>query len=384
MHNNILFISGSFPNVPDGIGDSAKILFDNLIINSSDDKFYLLTTKNDSIIEFIKEKGYENCYYLDDWKLKLKNIKKIKRILKDNPDINIIHFEYPGNCYGRHFMASFLPLVVKNYCFWHKRKIKIHVRLHEFSQARFLRKIAILPILYKSDRIYIPSSTDRNSVKKIISKKKILKTYIGSNIFVDGLYEKDNNDRFVVSYFGLVYKGKGIERLLNLWKILKEKYGDRIYFKIIGEINPDNMNKFSEYHKDILSLIENYGLKNSIEITGYLKDVEVSHEITNSDLSMLLFEDGLTFRRGSFLAYLSHGVPIVTVQGDEDVRHTFNDCSGVFMCNSDEEIINKVEICMNADEDYRSRMRNDNINASKMFDWSNIAKDFLDSYDRIK
>lgn len=93
-----------------------------------------------------------------------------------------------------------------------------------------------------------------------------------------------------------------------------------------------------------------------------------------------MYEDGLTLRRGSFLAYLSHGIPIVTSQGDQEARKMFQGHTGVSMNAGDEEFLKAVDLYGNMNLQERQQIHEDNIKLSENFNWNKIAKTFLADY----
>ena len=129
---------------------------------------------------------------------------------------------------------------------------------------------------------------------------------------------------------------------------------------------------------------DQYGLKDRIEVTGYISDAEVSREIKKSDIATLLYEDGLTLRRGSFLAYLTHGVPIITTMGDEEAAELFGGHPGIFMAGSDDCIIEKIFSYSKLSEDDRSVIHDDNTQLAGNFNWDNITKGYLKDYGLIE
>ena len=375
-----LYITGSYPNSWEGIADAAKILLDSMLKYIDKKNVRLLTTDVPIITEHISDNCIIEYDLMPDWHVNKRNIRGLYTILKQY-DITVVHMEYPGDLYGKTFLASFIPYLICRYNKKNHTDIRINVRLHEFTRSRFLRKIAIIPILLYADSIYVPGKKDRETVKKIAGKR-VHKTYIGTTITRN---EKDISKpvdkKKTISYFGSVYPGKGIEHMLDIWlKIKKSDPDNRYIFKIIGDVGTEPENHFAEYHKQVWELIEQYGLKDSIKVTGYLSDAEVSREIRNSDLATLFYEDGLTLRRTSFLAYLAHGIPIVTSMGDADAIEFFYGHSGVAMTSSDEEIIQKMNEYLELNSQQRVDIQTDNINLSKNFDWDIIAKDFLIDY----
>lgn len=376
--NNLLYISGSYPDNQEGIAAGAKVLLDAMVRQDYKGEIFLLTTDTPVISNNIEKNSSVKYFLLKNWRVTPKNVKTVFDIIKKNK-IKEIHMEYPGDLYGKTFLASFLPMFVRIYNLFHKEKINFSVRLHEFSRARFLRKVAIMPIALFSKRIYIPAQHDRELIRKVAGKR-VMETIIGTNIMVSPC-EVHKTDKTVISYFGGVYHGKGIERMFRLWKEINDRdIENNFVFKIIGELNPDNNNHFAEYHKMAKGWLKDYGLLDKVQITGYVTDEEVSREIQNTDIATVLYEDGLTLRRGSFIAYLTHGVPIITSLPDEEADKLLNGVKGVFMTDSDEEIVNQAYKWKHLSQQEKTQIFIENKEKSKYFSWDEIAKTFLRDY----
>ncbi len=378
----LLYITGSFPENKEGIASSAKVLLDAMIEIVGKERILLLTTDTPVITRNIRENAVTEYELLSDWRMVRNNIHKITSILHKYP-ITAVHMEYPGDLYGKTFLASFLPLIIHRYNRKHEKSISVNVRLHEFTCARLLRKIAILPILFYADRVYVPAQKDRETVSRIAGKR-VLQTMIGANIKVVPSNTADS-DKITISYFGSVYPGKGIERMLSVWKKIKEMdVESKFLFKVIGEIDVDASSHFAEYHKQVWKWIAQYGLENSIEVTGYVTDEEASKKIQDTQIATLLYEDGLTLRRGSFLAYLAHGIPIVTTMGDMEARQLFSGHDGIRMAGGDREIINAILEYSRLGVEDRKRIREDNVSLARNFDWGVIASAFMKDYGMIE
>lgn len=374
----LLYISGSYPDNQEGIAAGAKVLLDAMVDACGKKEILLLTTNIPIISDNININSLTDYELMNDWRLNRKNIMRFYEILGKYP-ITAIHMEYPGDLYGKTFLASFIPYLVQKYNKKNKTDITCNVRLHEFSRARFLRKLAILPILWFASSIYVPAQKDRNITSKF-GGKRVKPTTIGTNIKVVS-NEFVSNEVKTISYFGSVYPGKGIEKMLSIWKRLKEQDSNSVYrFKIIGDVGTEETNHFAEYHQQVWKWIDQYGLKDDVEVTGYLSDEEVSEEIRNSSVAILPYEDGLTLRRGSFLAYLAHGVPIVTALGDDEANALFLNHAGVSMVDSENDFVYAVNKYAGMTEKELREIHTDNKNLSLHFDWNKIAENFLRDY----
>ncbi len=374
----LLYITGSFPDNQEGIASGAKILLDAMLEQVDKDEIILLTTDIPIVSEYVKQTVFIKYKLLKNWKVTLENINTVYAILDKYP-ITAIHMEYPGDLYGKTFFASLLPWLIKKYNHKRRKHITFNVRLHEFTRSRFLRKVAIIPILLFSDAIYIPSLKDRKAAS-IFAGKKIKPTRIGTNIKVasDKLIVESKK---TISYFGSVYPGKGIERMLKIWQSINKECSNEEYeFKIIGDIGTEPDNHFADYHKQVWEWISQYGLADKIIVTSYISDEEVSKAIQNTTVATLPYEDGLTLRRGSFLAYLTHGIPIVTSKGDAEAQNLFQGHEGISMVESDAEFIKNTLRYTHLSETKRRLIHEDNKHLSNHFQWDRIAKRFLDDY----
>lgn len=374
----LLFISGSYPDSQDGIATGAKVLLDAMLQHIKAEDVFLVTTDTPEIRQHLERQEAVEYALMPNWRVTPANIRRFFRILDTHP-IDTIHMEYPGNLYGKTFLASFLPALVKLYNCRRKKNIAFHVRLHEFTQARFLRKVAILPILLFASSLYVPSMKDRQTVAKIAGNR-VKATTIGTNIFVvPG--QREPSDKVTISYFGFVYHGKGIEPMLALWQQLKaQDTEDKLRFRIIGDVGTEETNHFAEYHKQVWQWIKEYGMTDAVSVTGYISDEEVSRELRNTDIATVLYEDGLTLRRGSFLAYLAHGTPIITTQPDPEAEALFAGHPGVCMAESQEQMVQQILSWCELTPDQRAAIEEDNQALSQHFAWDKIAQRFLRDY----
>lgn len=375
---NILFISASFPLEKSGIGDSAEKLlseFDKL----KEVNITLLTTSYKEIKEFVSKSQYKNkTYYFDNWSFSFKKVKEVKRIIKEK-HIDVIHIDYPGGAYKKGLFASILPLYIRFSNIFRSNKVRVNLRLHEFTKARLLRKIVVILMLLFSHKVFIPALHDYKTVKKYFGNK-IKKTLIGSNIECNKLNKKTDDNYINLAYFGFVYHNKGVEKLISIFKDIKAIDKEKKFkFTIMGEIKPGEEDDRSRFHKMICQLIKDSGLEEDIRITGYLSNEDVIKEMEKVDIAVLPFDDGLSLRRGSFLAFLGNGVPIVTTDGDDECYDMFKNAKGIFMGKSKEEMIETI-LSWSREKDKLIEKGQENQKLSESFRWDKIAKSMIKEY----
>ncbi|HEX2173569.1 MAG TPA: glycosyltransferase [Dehalococcoidia bacterium] len=81
----------------------------------------------------------------------------------------------------------------------------------------------------------------------------------------------------------------------------------------IGASDPTNRRA----QNDLLRVIDDLGLRSAVTITGTLSPRDVSAHLLAADVAALPYRDGASFRRGSLLATLAHGLPLVSTRGPD-------------------------------------------------------------------
>ncbi|HEY0069010.1 MAG TPA: glycosyltransferase, partial [Chloroflexia bacterium] len=116
----------------------------------------------------------------------------------------------------------------------------------------------------------------------------------------------------LVAYFGFLNSSKGLDDLLRALPRLRER-GDYRLLMVgggLGSSDPTNRATASQLSELALQL----GVESSLVWTGYLEPGEVSAALLSADMAVLPYADGASFRRGSLLAVLEHGLPLVTTR----------------------------------------------------------------------
>lgn len=115
----------------------------------------------------------------------------------------------------------------------------------------------------------------------------------------------------VLGFFGFINASKGVDVLLRAAARLKDG-GLPVRVLLIGESlgasDPTNRATASA----MLALAHSLGIGESVTITGPLSAEEVSTTLALADLAVLPYVDGASLSRGSLLACLAHGLPVVT------------------------------------------------------------------------
>ena len=219
----------------------------------------------------------------------------LHRINAARPDV--VHVQYPTVGYGRklglHLVASI-----------RRRSV---VTLHEASQSHWLRRVSLYPLLL-ADHIIFTNNYDLRFVAKLAPwvRRRASVIPIGSNMpTVSGKSDRAIDE---IVYFGLIRPKKGLEEVLALAQVLKQR-GCRRKLKIIGLPIPEHGN----YLADLQMRTQKEGLPIAWELG--LNGHAVADRLARAGLAYLPFPDGASERRGSLLSVLASGVATVTTRG---------------------------------------------------------------------
>lgn len=118
---------------------------------------------------------------------------------------------------------------------------------------------------------------------------------------------------FLVGYFGFLNPSKGVPTLLDaVGRLLAQQPTRSVRLALIGaeagESNPTDLGQARVVH----DTIEHQHLAGSIVRTGFLASPELSATLLACDAIALPFRDGASARRGTLMAALAHGLPIVS------------------------------------------------------------------------
>ena len=211
----------------------------------------------------------------------------------------VINLQYPTMGYG----TSLVPHVLAAYAvlFLHKR---LYITVHEYSQLGWKGKMALNTLFLFAKDIVFTTSLELDCARKHnpwMRKGQVVK--IRSNI--PAVPSIPMNQRpWDVGYFGYIRPLKGLEEFVAVAEQLQQA-GKRVY--VMGQTQPE----FESFHRPLLQRLEQKG----IVYIGSASQEEVAQQIANTKIMYLPYPDGLSERRGSFLAAVVNGSAVVSRPG---------------------------------------------------------------------
>jgi glycosyltransferase involved in cell wall biosynthesis len=252
----------------------------------------------------------------------------IAALARLRPDV--LHIQYQTGAYGMHPAINLLP--------WRLRGLRtaprVFVTFHDllepylFPKAGALRRWITLRLACDAAGVVVTNQADAASLHAgtpwlpFSCRQSAQIIPIGSNIAVappPGFTRADwraalgvSPDELLIAYFGLFAASKGIDLLLDaceqLWPALP------LHLLLIGGAATAPHDR--AYAADLRARMERSPLRGHIRATGHVAASHVSAHLLASDLVVLPFWQGASFRSGSLLAALAHGAAVVTTQRD--------------------------------------------------------------------
>jgi glycosyltransferase involved in cell wall biosynthesis len=251
-----------------------------------------------------------------------------------------------------------------------------------FPKAGPLRFQAILTLARSSAGVIVTNVEDYERLQGE-NVRHLARIPIGSNIAVcsapvDGAKLRESvgipEGAFLVGYFGFLNKNKGVDTLV---KGAADAIRDGLNLELVmiggrtGSSDPTN----AGYAREIEALIDGEDIADHVHWTGFVDEDEVSAWLCAADCVALPFRDGASFRRGTFMAALAHGCPIITttpavrlpeIKDGQNVRLIPPDSPSAFATTVK---------ALAANDLLRRRLGEGALALSHKFDWDQIGQD---------
>jgi glycosyltransferase involved in cell wall biosynthesis len=341
-------LSAEYPPRPGGIGDYTRRLGQALVARGQhvlvftiDDLQFAIYDLDASALD--RQSKIVNSNSSWGWRIG----RDVRTALQQTrPDI--LHIQYQTGAYGMHPAINFLP--------WRLRGIQhrpaVVATAHDllppylFPKAGRLRHWVTRRLLADADAVVVTNEGDYQRVARGWGigdggwesptiphppspiPHPLALIPIGSNIAVT---PPDDYDRAswrarlgiaagetLLAFFGLISLSKGLETLLDALAQLPA------HFRLIVIGGAATAPEDRAYADAIRQQIARLGLEQRLTITGHCAEEEVSAHLLAADIAGLPFADGASFRRGSLLAALAHGLPVVTTVPANDQGRPMN------------------------------------------------------------
>jgi glycosyltransferase involved in cell wall biosynthesis len=370
MSLRIGIVTGEYPPHQGGVGDFTREIA--YALNDLGHEVHVITHKDATLPNRIKVHAI-----IQSWNFQsLISIRNLAGQLK----LDILNIQYQAAVYGMTPPIHFLPLVAGVPCMMTFHDLRVP---YLFPKAGALRWQAIMLLAKTSAGVIVTNTEDRLTLEKNLwnADRKFIEIPIGSNIKANFKLQTPNSKNetrrkygvgdgdLVVGYFGFLNASKGGE---TLFRAVAELPNCRLLLigGRTGSSDPTNQ----AYADQLDSLANDLGISTRIIRTGYLSPEETTQAFFVCDMMAMPYEDGASFRRGTFMACLAHGMPTITTHPSvslPQLKHKEN----IFLVSPSSPLSLSSAIAELAnDSNLRARLSRGALELSGEFTWDKIAK----------
>ncbi|MCI0712021.1 MAG: glycosyltransferase family 4 protein, partial [Chloroflexi bacterium] len=328
-------ITGEFPPMQGGVGDYSLELACEMA--KSGHKLFVLTNmqaRQDGPVPGVTMQASVEQWGRWGQSRAPRGIQQAVDWVKAN-QLDVVNIQYQAAAYNMHAAANDLPHRLTSL-------VPVVTTFHDllvpylFPKAGPLRKRAIYQMAQNSTGIIVTNRQDEAELKEAGNMPPVARIPIGSNIAVNPPPNYDRKawrsrkgiapNAFLIGFFGFINRSKGVDTLAHAVRILTETYKQDVHLVFIGG-QTGTSDESNVQQADIAQeLIGGLGITRSVHWTGFVDAELVSANLMACDVVALPFKDGVSLRRGTLMATLAHGCPIVTTfpaQTDPDLVDGF-------------------------------------------------------------
>ncbi len=392
----ICLVSGEYPPMQGGVGDYTRELGRALVqMGHAVDVVTSRQVETSGVQEQapkVDERGPRVQPVVEHW-----NWGSWARVLRTVQQLqsDVLHIQYQTAAYGMHPAINLLPLRLRR----EQRRPCTVVTFHDvrvpylFPKAGSLRRWVNLWLARYSDAGIATNEEDYQVLAHWpLGRCVVHQIPIGSNIqpHLPAGYDRAawrsklgvGPDEALLCYFGFLNESKGGETLFRALAELVQR-GQPVKLLMVGgqvgASDPTNMT----YLRHVQALIAELGLTERVLWTGFTEAEQVSGHFQASDICVLPYRDGASYRRGSFMAALAHGLPIVSTQPRVGVA-SLRDGQNILLVAPDDvpATAAAMERLIVAPE-LRARLRDGALELAQQFTWDSIATKTVQLYEQV-
>jgi glycosyltransferase involved in cell wall biosynthesis len=299
-------------------------------------------------------------------------------VLRHEPDV--VNIQYQAAAYEMRSPAiNLLP--------WRLNKIvPVVVTFHDlrvpylFPKAGRLRKTAVTFMAQQAHGVIVTNSDDYQELNGRIHTP-IAQIPIGSNITANTpnhieLKEVRDTlglrpDDYLLGYFGFLNESKGADTLINALAQLDERH--HLVF-IGGQTGASDTANNAAFLQNLNAQIDQLGLIKRVHWTRFLSDQRVSAHLHAADLMVMPYRDGSSLRRGTLMAALAHGRPLITTWPTTPTPELSHRENTWFVPVDDPEAVVQAITTLMQDEMLRIQIGQGATAVADLFTWDKIAE----------
>jgi glycosyltransferase involved in cell wall biosynthesis len=237
-------------------------------------------------------------------------------------ELDIVNIQYQAAAYNmRSAAVNFLPWRLKGLT---KTVVTFHdLRVpYLFPKAGGVRRWVVAWMARQANGVIVTNRGDYEEVRRLeIGDWRLREIPIGSNVAAREVAREEvaavrgrlgvGDGACLLGYFGFLNESKGADTLVRALAQLPETV--HLVF-IGGRTGSSDAGNNGAYLAQLEGLIGALGLGERVHWTGFVAEGEVSAYLAAADVMVMPYRDGVSLRRGTLMAALAHGRPLITTE----------------------------------------------------------------------
>lgn len=364
----LLVISGTWPPIRCGVGDYTACLCRELARSGVKVK---VLTSSQADADAVRLDGLEVKPLIRRWSRgMLIQVRAEAAALR--PDL--ILFQWPTALYGRSLAVNLLPQRLRS---WFP-EVPLITTLHELRYFAPWTRWRVLAALRHSQRIILADPADLDAAVKLHPpcRTRCVHIPIGSNLPAAGPgFDREAGRRalglgpsdFAAAFFGFANPPKGLELLVAAMANLRPSHPE-LRLLLLSELSDRD-----PYQRRLLRQLAASGLAAVTLRPGYAPAQETAQRLASADCAVLPFRDGVSLKRGSLLACLAQGLPVVATAPGRGAQGPFQNERNMLMVEQNPTALGRALERLMQDQGLRARLRQEARQLSAAFGWESIG-----------
>ena len=304
-------------------------------------------------------------------------------------ELDVVNIQYQAAAYDMVIPAiNFAPNRLKNV-------VKTAVTFHDlrtpylFPKAGALRSQVVQRMAKQAAGVLTTNPSDYQKIKEL-GCLSVVEIPIGSNIAPYQPNHMEIEDvrselgvekgKLLLGYFGFLNKTKGAESLLTALAKMDDCH--HVVF-IGGQLGASDSSNNATYLSGMQHLSKKLGIENRVHWTGHLSENRVSTYMNAADMMVMPYRDGASLRRGTMMAVLAHGRPLISTWPVGPTPFLEHGENIWFVPIDDPEAIITAVSTIQENQAIRDRLAAGAAKVAQNFTWDRIAERTVDFFETL-